>query len=317
MIFDHDGGIDDLLSLLLLLTMEHIEVVGITITPADCYPEDALTSTLKILSLTNNESIPVALGNLAGLNPFPADWRAQPKFCHALPVMLRTKEARANVVDEPAHVWVAKYLQNACEQVTVLMTGPATNLAYVIEGHSEYKNNIGQVIWMGGAIRVKGNVAMHDSDGSQEWNAYWDPQATKVLIESGVNLCLVPLDATNSLPIDRQFLFELSNVKTELADLAGQFWAATTTAIPTYEFTYFMWDILATALLGVSESCWQTTSTHVSVELTSPRAGTISCAESSAGSRIEWVQSINAEQVRQYVIRQFNRNFETFFTNKC
>ncbi len=48
-IFDHDGGIDDLLSLLLLLRLPNIEVIGVSITPADCYPDDALISTKKFL----------------------------------------------------------------------------------------------------------------------------------------------------------------------------------------------------------------------------------------------------------------------------
>lgn len=48
-LFDHDGGIDDLLSLLLLLRLPNIELVGITITPADCYPQEALLSTKKFL----------------------------------------------------------------------------------------------------------------------------------------------------------------------------------------------------------------------------------------------------------------------------
>ncbi|MCW8108751.1 nucleoside hydrolase [Alteromonas ponticola] len=315
-IFDHDGGIDDLLSLLLLVTMEEVELVGVLITPADCYPDDALLSTLKILTLTNNASVPVAVGTLAGLNPFPPDWRAQPKFCHALPVMLRTKEVRDNVSKKDAHSWLAEYLSLADEPVTILMTGPATNLAKVIHRRADLRSKIEQVIWMAGAIQVKGNVAMHDSDGSQEWNAYWDPLATKTLIESGVNLCLVPLDVTNALPIDRQFLTQLSNVNSELSELAGQFWAATTTSIPSYEFTYFMWDILATALLGLPKPSWQVSTATVVVDIEPPRAGAITC-DDHAGYNVTWLSAIDEKQVREYVIDKFSRGFNTFFTNKC
>jgi purine nucleosidase len=46
-VFDHDGGIDDLLSLLLLLRLPNIDVIGVSITPADCYPDDAVLSTKK------------------------------------------------------------------------------------------------------------------------------------------------------------------------------------------------------------------------------------------------------------------------------
>ncbi len=316
-IFDHDGGIDDLLSLLLLLTFKDIEVVGVTITPADCYPDDALTSTLKILALTNNQHIPVAVGNLAGLNPFPPEWRAQPKFCHALPMMLRERESRQNVVHQPAHLWMKDYLAKVSEKISVLMTGPATNLAQIIRDFPECVEKLEKVIWMGGALKVKGNVAMHDSDGSQEWNAYWDPFATKTLVESKTNLCLVPLDVTNALPIDRAFLAKLAESQGQLAQLAGQFWAATTTSIPTYEFTYFMWDVLATAILGLADCHWNESTARVQVSVESPKAGTIRMSHDNEGHQIKWVSKVDADYVRQFVIKQFDCNFDAFFTDKC
>ncbi len=316
-IFDHDGGIDDLLSLLLLLTFKDIEVVGVTITPADCYPDDALTSTLKILSLTNHHTIPVAVGSLAGLNPFPPEWRAQPKFCHALPMMLQVQENRQNVIREPAHVWMKDYLANTNDNVSVLMTGPATNLAYIIQHYPEYVSKLEKVIWMGGALNVKGNVAMHDSDGTQEWNAYWDPLATKTLVESNVNLTLVPLDVTNALPIDRTFLMQLAESKGELAQLAGQFWAATTTSVPTYEFTYYMWDVLATALLGMPDRFWVESSVRVQVDVSSPKAGAFRVCSHNEGHLLHWISKVDADYVRQFVITQFSCDFDAFFTDKC
>lgn len=57
-IFDHDGGIDDILSLLLTLTMPQVELKGVCITPADCYPDDALTSSLKLLTLAGQTEVP-------------------------------------------------------------------------------------------------------------------------------------------------------------------------------------------------------------------------------------------------------------------
>lgn len=41
--FNHDGGVDDLVSLFLLLQMEHLKVIGTSVIPADCYLEPALS----------------------------------------------------------------------------------------------------------------------------------------------------------------------------------------------------------------------------------------------------------------------------------
>ena len=48
-LLDHDGGVDDLLSLMMLLAMPHIDLIGVVVTPADCYLRPAVSATLKTL----------------------------------------------------------------------------------------------------------------------------------------------------------------------------------------------------------------------------------------------------------------------------
>ncbi|MGB5593672.1 MAG: nucleoside hydrolase, partial [Crocosphaera sp.] len=48
-LFDHDGAIDDILATMLLMTMPKIEILGIIVTPADCYINAALNVTRKLL----------------------------------------------------------------------------------------------------------------------------------------------------------------------------------------------------------------------------------------------------------------------------
>lgn len=307
-IFDHDGGIDDLLSLLLLLRLPNIQVIGVTITPADCYPDDALISTRKLLTLTGNNHIPVAVGNLSGPNPFPPEWRAQPKMCHATPVMLRTSLDSVVVSDLSADVWMERTLSQFTGKVTVLKTGPATNLAAVLSRKPELANKIEKVVWMGGAVDVKGNVAMHDHNGTAEWNAYWDPKATRELVKSGVPLCLVPLDATNALPVSWPFLQQLAEKNTPVSDLAGQFWAATVTAIPSYEFTYFLWDILSTCVLALPADKLTVESGTINVSTVTPNAGQ-TFRDEEGGFPCTWVSEVDAEYVKAMVIHYLSGEF--------
>lgn len=58
--FNHDGGVDDLVSLFLLLQMEHLKVIGTSVIPADCYLEPALSASQKL-------SIDLALMKLKSL----------------------------------------------------------------------------------------------------------------------------------------------------------------------------------------------------------------------------------------------------------
>ena len=58
--FNHDGGVDDLISLFLLLQMENIELVGVSTIGADCYLEPSVSASIKIINRFSNENIKVA-----------------------------------------------------------------------------------------------------------------------------------------------------------------------------------------------------------------------------------------------------------------
>ena len=46
-LLDHDGGVDDLLSLAMVLAMPHLQLAGVVVTPADCYLGPAVSATRK------------------------------------------------------------------------------------------------------------------------------------------------------------------------------------------------------------------------------------------------------------------------------
>ena len=303
-IFDHDGGVDDLLSLMLLLTMDHIDLLAVTITPADCYLSDATTSTLKILNMFGRTDVVVAKGELHGINAFPADWRAQPKICNALPDMLVQDLDESMMSGVSAHFLMKKLLSEN-EKVTVLMTGPCSNLVAAWELDKQIANNIHEVVWMGGAVDVAGNVAMHNHDTSAEWNAFWDPVATEKLFRLGLPIKLIPLDATNCLPVNMEFLHQLAAQKDyPVAKLAGQFWALTINSIPSYEFTYYMWDVLATSYLGVDDAAIRFETAELDVSTEEPNAGE-TFRKPGSGCWVDVAKEVNKDAVLDYVIRQF------------
>src|SRR6266540_5005820 len=119
--FDHDGGLDDFLSLLLLLTYDDVELLGISVTPADTLIEAAVPATRKILDLGGRTSVPVAGGTLEGVHPFPLPWRVDAHRVNDLPVLNQTEgEPRAPLSELSGHELMARTLLAAAEPVTLL-----------------------------------------------------------------------------------------------------------------------------------------------------------------------------------------------------
>ena len=270
---EHDGAIDDLLSQILLLTMPHVEVVGINVTPADCFIEPAIESTYKILDKFGRAHIPIGRNDFNGINAFPSEWRARPEIVNALPDLINV-EYSINPYDLPtAFELLERTLESADRPITILMTGPCSNLVQVLKERPTLQNKIERVIWMAGAFRTGGNVQTYQHDGSAEWNVYWDPISAAELFQMELPLVCIPLDVTNHVPVQMEFLSLLATRdKLNLSNLACQFWAMTIDTIPNYYYTYYMWDVLATSFIAMEEH-FKTQKVKAKVSIRPPNAG--------------------------------------------
>lgn len=305
LIFDHDGAVDDVLSLMLLLTMEHIQLGAVSITPADCYPENAIETTYKLLTLAGKPDIPIGVGNYYGINAFPAEWRAKPKVLNALPGLINIDTSLQSHIGDSVALLVEKICSSS-QPVTVLLTGPCSNLVFAIEQDRSILQNIAEVIWMGGAVDVPGNVRMYNHDGSAEWNVFWDPVSSHKLLTYQLPLVLIPLDVTNLVPVSMGFLKTLAlQSEYRLSNLASQFWATTIDTIPSYEYTYFMWDILATSYLGIPDA-FVLEKVELEIHPTGHHAGQ-TFRKSGSGKWVQMATNVNKERFYQYVFRQLKR----------
>lgn len=303
-LFDHDGGVDDFLSLLLLLTMPEVQLLGVSVTPADCFAEPALETTHKLLRLLGRAEVPVSVGAYHGINAFPPAWRAQPRMLNALPTLLRLPPAAAPRPDpRPSPEVLRAQLAAAPGPVTVLLTGPCSTLVQALAPAPELAARIGQVVWMGGAVDVPGNVRTYNQDGTAEWNAFWDPLATHRLLALGLPLTLVPLDVTNQVPVGFAFLRQLAaQARHPLSELAGQFWATTIATIPTYEYTYFMWDVLATSYLAIPEA-FTVEALELAAVPTGPAAGR-TVRQPGSGQWVRVARHVDTAAFYAYLLRQ-------------
>ena len=305
-IFDHDGGVDDLLSLMMLLAMPHIDLAGIIVTPADCFLRPAVSATQKILRFFGRSDVELSEGRLHGVNPFPRAWRGHAYAIDALPILNEPETPLATPRSEPGHEFLGQKLSCADRPITVLVTGPVSNLAAVLAEEPALAGSIEEVVWMGGALKVAGNVRDYEHDGSAEWNAYWDPPATSSLWQSPAPLTLFPLDVTNNVPVTLEFLHRLARQRRyPLSDLAGQCWALTVGTIPAYEYVYHMWDTLTTGYLGAPELI-TFREAHTEATPSGPGAGQIK--EVAQGGRlVRAAAAVEVEKFFDYVLALFRR----------
>ena len=124
MYFNHDGGVDDLISLFLLLQMENVELTGVSVIPADCYLEPAMSASRKIIDRFGKGNFAVAASNSRGQNPFPKDWRMHAFYVDALPILNESGKVVTPVTAKPAHHHLIETLLQTEEKQLYYLLGP-------------------------------------------------------------------------------------------------------------------------------------------------------------------------------------------------
>jgi pyrimidine-specific ribonucleoside hydrolase len=250
-IIDTDAGADDLMAIAFLLSRPDIHVEAITIVNATAHVPAGGRNVLRLLALAGRSDIPVFLGRetpLSGSQEFPAEWR---RVADELPG-ITLPETNRSPEPRPAADYLLKRLLDAAHPVQVLAIGPLTNLAEVFSHTPRAARTGRQLVIMGGAVRVSGNLGdggtFRTNNVSAEWNLFVDPAAAKIVFASGAPIRLVPLDATQRVPIDMA-LFEQFKTRASmpLAGFVAQ--VLTTEHDQIRQGYYFAWDPLAAAAL--------------------------------------------------------------------
>ena len=111
---------------------------------------------------------------------------------------------------------MAKVLRESPEPVTIVATGPQTNVAALLLAHPELKSKIARISLMGGGIAT-GNWTP-----AAEFNILVDPEAAKIVFTSGVPITMAGLDVTEKaliLPEDFERVRALCN---PVSDIVAQ-----------------------------------------------------------------------------------------------
>jgi pyrimidine-specific ribonucleoside hydrolase len=225
-IVDTDAGVDDLVAIAFLLSRPDIHVEAITIVNGMAHISAGGRNVLRLLALAGHNDIPVFLGRdspLSGSQEFPEAWRRDSDELPGitLPEAVRLPESRS------ASDYLLKRLLDAAHPVQVLALGPLTNLAEVFSHTPRAARTGRQLVVLGGAVRVSGDLGdggfFQTNNVSAEWNMFVDPQAAKIVFTSGAPIRLVPLDATQRVPIDMALLEQFqSHANSPLSKFVAQ-----------------------------------------------------------------------------------------------
>ncbi|TLQ05129.1 ABC transporter substrate-binding protein [Pediococcus stilesii] len=250
--FNHDGNVDDLVSLLLLLEFPETKLIGVSAVGADSYVEPAVSASRKIIDLFGQDAeLEVAKSDSRPVNQFPKEWRLSAFSFDDFPMLNEhlndAYEPQTKLAKLPAHLDMLEKIKQSSKKVTLVMTGPLTDLARAIEIDPTITDNIDELFWMGGSMNGVGNVAEPEHDGTAEWNAYWDPAAVKTVFDTDLKMTIVSLDSTNQVPLTKELRIRWAKQRSYPAlDLIGQGYSL----VHSFEAnsTYYLWDVLTTLI---------------------------------------------------------------------
>ncbi|WP_324014909.1 pyrimidine-specific ribonucleoside hydrolase RihA [Aeromonas hydrophila] len=192
-ILDCDPGHDDAIALILALASPELKVLAVTTSAGNQTPDKTLNNALRILTLLGRDDIPVAAGapkplareliiadNVHGESGLDGPKLPDPAFA---PMAMTALEL------------MAKCLRESPDPVTLVPTGPLTNIALLLAAHPELKAKIARIVLMGGAAGP-GNWTP-----AAEFNIYVDPEAADMVFKSGLPITMCGLDVTHEAQV--------------------------------------------------------------------------------------------------------------------
>jgi inosine-uridine nucleoside N-ribohydrolase len=220
-VWDMDPGIDDALALILGLKSPEVQILGITTVAGNAPVEITSVNARRVLEYLHAESIPVAMG---AANPLshPLD---DALSYHGPDGLGNSSLASPKLPLYPDKAWdfLAQSVLDGPDEVTLVATGPLTNVAHAFRLHPELPGLLARLVLMGGAYGLtpygKGNRT-----SCAEFNIWQDPEAANIVFHSGVEVFAVGLDVTMdpAACLNSQHLEQIKTRHTPAAHLAAQ-----------------------------------------------------------------------------------------------
>ncbi|MEP4890089.1 MAG: nucleoside hydrolase [Aliiglaciecola sp.] len=257
----------------MLIQDPSIEVVGVTIVSGNMWRDANVAKALRWLELANRSDIPVIpgaiypllnnekstalweqlYGNLTWKGAWHKEWvedteQSLPSYhpWHEVPDL-----AEGNPSTKPSNEIAANFLIRKVREfpgeITILATGPMTNIALAQSLDPEFASLAKELIYMGGSLNPRqtlDNKAASDfarefgNTPRREFNFRWDPEAASIALRAPwKKIVMVPVDPSTSTQLRRDLLDAMSKNENTM-----------TRHIRTIEPNFPLWDEIASAI---------------------------------------------------------------------
>lgn len=223
-IMDVDTGTDDATAIISAVLAEELDLVAVCTVGGARDLDTTTKHTLMVLELLGS-SVPVYKGCPG---PIVKDLYKHPRnnFVRIakdedgnefgyhddfqLPAPKKTAETKHAVS------FLIEALSNAEEKTTLVATGPLTNVAMALRIRPDLAQNIEELVCMSGGI----NETNITSGG--EGNAVADPEAMAIVLESGVKLTVITLDATHRAALPKEYIDKCKKLHSSVGDFFAE-----------------------------------------------------------------------------------------------
>ncbi|AJJ20999.1 MULTISPECIES: pyrimidine-specific ribonucleoside hydrolase RihA [Yersinia] len=212
-IIDCDPGHDDAIALILALASPELNVAAVTTCAGNQTPDKTLRNALRILTLLKRQDIPVAGGalkpllreliiadNVHGESGLDGPSLPDPDF--------------APQADNAVEL-MARILRTSPHPVTIVATGPLTNVALLLAGHGALAAKIERIVIMGGAVMLGNWTA------AAEFNIFVDPEAADRVFKSGIPITMAGLDVTHQAQVMDEDIDRIRQLNNPVADVVA------------------------------------------------------------------------------------------------
>ena len=208
-ILDCDPGHDDAIAILLAGQKNYFNLLGITTVSGNQTIEKTTRNALNLVNFLKID-VPVALGALEPLV-------REKQICEEIHGKTGLDgydfpEYSQKVINKSAAEFIIE-LTSKFEHVTIVATGPITNVALALKYKPEIKNHIDEIIFMGGSVD-NGNVTP-----AAEFNVFVDPEATHIVLKSGIPTKMVGLNVTRKVMCSKDVVERMSKIGNKTSDL--------------------------------------------------------------------------------------------------
>ena len=193
MILDLDTGVDDALAMSYALGSPEVKLIGITGTYGNVLVEQGVRNALAVTDLLGHPEVKVYQGLPHSSTTDHFEVLPISAFIHGDNGIgdVDIPDSNRSVETESAVDFIIDAVKTYGKDLVYVPTGPMTNIEAALKKAPEIKDEIGQIVLMGGALTVPGNC-----NACMEANISQDPEAADYLFRSGAPTTMIGLDVT-------------------------------------------------------------------------------------------------------------------------